>query len=143
MYNMSNYIMDEIDEIKENYESGKFDHIKNDLVDFITKYKNDIKAIKSDTTVVTKFGNITDEVAIKLFILKHRSINPMREIKEQLAEMEREKWIKGVQTGKDPNSQQVAEEWAKLYSPGWRDHRVLSIIYVFERDKEKDIRMLN
>ena len=35
----------------------------------------------------------------------------------------------------DPH--QVAVDWARLYSPSWRAHRVTSIIFVFEQDRER------
>ena len=78
-----------------------------------------------------------DDTAIKFFIIQNRSINPEREILEQVAEIEREKWIQGVKTGSAPDPQAVCQEWASKYSAGWRAHRVTSIVYVFEREKDR------
>lgn len=134
--------MGEMDEIKEAYESGKLDHVKTALENFIKTHKNEIKRLKNDKTISSRLGELSDEVAVKLFVLQHRSINPIEEIKEQLTEIEKEKWIQGIHYGCSPNPEQVTKEWANLYSSGWRDHRVLCVIYVFEREKERYLKLL-
>jgi len=57
-------------------------------------------------------------------------------------EIEKEKWIRGVREHRSPNPEDVARDWARLYSPSWRQHRILSIIYVFEQEKEKYLKLL-
>lgn len=134
--------MDELGEIKRDYESKRLEHIKEDLAAFIKNHKQDIITFQNDKVVKDKLGNVSEEIAIKLFIQKSRSINPKREIMEQLEEIQKEKWIRGVQLGKAPDPQDVAKDWATRYSPGWRDHRVMCIIYVFEREKEHFLNLL-
>jgi hypothetical protein len=134
--------MTEIDEIRSKYESGELDYIKTDLERFIIVHAPEIEQYKRDQ-VARGLPPITDDTAIKFFIIQNRSINPEREILEQVAEIEREKWIQGVKTGAEPDPQQVCQEWASKYSAGWRQHRVTIIVYVFEREKDRFLRVLH
>ena len=135
--------MTELEEIRERYERGELDPIKRDLVNFVRAKGAAIRKFKSDFNAKNPRTPLTDETAIKFYILKARSINPAGEIQEQLQEIEKEKWIRGEKTGHAPDPYEVATDWARKYSPGWRSHRVTTIIYVFERDKDAYIRLLN
>lgn len=133
--------MNVLEELQEKYESGKFDGLKTDLESFIVSHRDEIRSLSENS----RFGrdeHISFELAIKMYIMKHRTINPRRDITDQVDEIQREKWIIGVKNGKPPDPQDVARQWAKDHSQGWRDHRVLSIIYVFERDKERYLGLL-
>ena len=134
--------MTEIDEIRSKYESGQLDHIKADLERFIIAHAEEIEQYKRDQ-IERGLDPIADDTAIKFFIIQNRSINPEREILEQVAEIEREKWIQGVKTGCAPDAQAVCQEWANKHSAGWRQHRVTIIVYVFEREKERFLRVLH
>jgi hypothetical protein len=127
----------QLEQLCREYASGQLDSIKEDLAAFVRRQAPAIRRLREDYFGSTSVPPTADEVAIKMFILKSRSINPTREILDQLDEINREKWIRGVQSGAAPDAQSVAQDWARLHSPGWRDHRVMAIIYVFERDKER------
>lgn len=133
--------MTEIEEIRAKYESGRMDHIRADLERFIRAHRDDILRLR-DENIAKKLPPLSDEVAIKLYILQHRSINPRREIQEQLEEIQREKWIRGVATGRAPDPSEVAVEWSREHSAGWRAHRVMSIVYCFEREKDRYVQLL-
>ena len=134
--------MTEIDEIRSKYESGQLDYIKADLERFIIAHAPEIEQYKRDQ-IERGLAPIADDTAIKFFIIQNRSINPEREILEQVAEIEREKWIQGVKTGAAPDAQAVCQEWANKHSAGWRQHRVTIIVYVFEREKDRFLRVLH
>ena len=125
----------EIDGIRLKYEAGELVTIGEDLHRFIQAHVADICAYREEQA--RKGLALSDEAAIKFYILHHRSINPQREIRDQLEEIQKEKWIRGIQTGCEPDAQEVALDWARTYSADWRSHRVTAIIYVFEREKEK------
>jgi hypothetical protein len=135
--------MSEIEEIRQRYERGELDHIRRDLQAFVRNRRNDILKFKEEFNTKNPQTPLSDECAIKFFILKTRSINPQSEIREQLEEIEREKWIQGVRFGKPPDPNKVALEWARFHSPGWRSHRVTTIVYVFEREKDQYVLLLN
>jgi len=132
--------MTELDEIAQKYADGRLDHIKSDLERFITANRVRIDGLKQEWAT-RRHVQLTDENAIKQFILKHRSINPVAEIQEQLEEIQKEKWIRGVQQGCEPDEQAVALEWSQKYSANWRAHRVTTIIYVFDREKERYVKL--
>jgi hypothetical protein len=132
--------MSELDEIREKYESGKLDSIKEDLERFLDAHRLEIAACRAEQEL--RGVPVDLESAVKLFILRHRSINPARDISEQLEEILKEKWIRGIRTGCAPDAQKVALEWAQCHSAGWRQHRLTTIVYVFERDKQRYLGIL-
>ncbi|HVR86933.1 MAG TPA: hypothetical protein VMU54_21600 [Planctomycetota bacterium] len=127
--------MSELDDIRKQYESGQLDSIKEDLKHFIFLHRTKILAYRAEQE--SKGLSLPDDAAIKFYLLRYRSINPQREIREQLEEIQKEKWIRGVLTGCAPDAQQVALEWARTHSAAWRQHRVTTIVYVFEQEKER------
>lgn len=127
--------MSELDEIKRQYESGKLDSIKQDLERFIARHRAEMAAYRAEQE--RKGLALSDEALIRLYVLRHRSINPQREILDQLDEIQKEKWIRGVQTGKSPDAQEVALDWARSFSSHWRAHRVATILYLLEREPER------
>ncbi len=133
--------MDEITHIREKYEKGALDQIRKDLEEFLVAHRGKIREIQ-EKNFAKKKGGVPMELAIKLYILQHRSINPAREIREQLQEINREKWIHGEMLGRPPDDQVVARSWAKNHAVGWRSHRVMEIVFAFEKEKEKYLRLL-
>jgi hypothetical protein len=136
------YTLKELKEIQQKYERGELDHIKKDLEKFIIAHKHEIKKYKEKLKKYPSLASINDEIALKLYILQHRTINPPREMQEQLEEIKKETWIEGEKTKKTPDEEKVAIEWAKKYAPGWRCHRVTTIIFVFEQDKKRYLSLL-
>lgn len=132
--------MSELDDIRQQYESGQLDSIKLDLGHFICFHRVKILVYRDEQEV--KGLTLPDDAAIKFYLLRYRSINPQREIREQLEEIQKEKWIRGVLSGCAPDGQEVALEWARTHSAAWRQHRVTTIIYVFEQEKERYCAML-
>lgn len=133
--------MSELDDIRRMYESGKLDSIKEDLGKFICAHRTRI----CDYRVEQERKGLAlndDATAIKFYLLRYRSINPGREIREQLEEIQKEKWIRGVRLGCPPDDEQVALEWARTHSAAWREHRVTTIVYVFEQEKDRYCAML-
>jgi hypothetical protein len=127
--------MTELEEIQQKFESGRLEPIKRDLDHFIRTHWEQIEAFRHEKSL--KGQLLPDDVAIKFYVLRHRSINPESEIREQLEEIQREKWIRGVQLGRPPDEQEVAIEWTLKHSAGWRAHRVTTIIYCIDREKDR------
>ena len=127
--------MSELDDIRQQYESGQLDSIKEDLKKFLCLHRTKILAYRDEQQ--GKGLNLPDDAAIKFYLLRYRSINPGREIREQLEEIQKEKWIRGVQQGCAPDDDQVFFEWSRTHGAGWRAHRVTTIIYVFDREKQR------
>ncbi|HZE99903.1 MAG TPA: hypothetical protein VE981_23045 [Planctomycetota bacterium] len=132
--------MSELDEIRRQYDSGELNSIKEDLGHFICLHRSRILDYRAEQE--GKGLSLPDDAAIKFYLLRYRSINPAREIREQLEEIQKEKWIRGVLSGCPPDSQEVALEWARTHSAAWRQHRVTTIVYVFEQEKARYCAML-
>ena len=133
--------MSELDDIRRLYESGKLDSIKEDLGKFICAHRTRICDYRAEQERKGLTLN-DDATAIKFYLLRYRSINPGREIREQLEEIQKEKWIRGVRLGCPPDDEQVALEWARTHSASWRENRVTTIVYVFEQEKARFCAML-
>ena len=132
--------MSEMDEIRHRYEGGELEGIREDLARFIEAHRDLIAAFQKQRAHLGSTP-VTDELALKLYIIKQRSINPEREIREQLAEIEREKWIQGVQTGRPPDEKAVAREWALKHGAAWRGHRVATIVFLLDAEREGFLRL--
>ncbi len=132
--------MSEIDEIRRKYDAGWFEEIKQDLERFIVAHRDAIAKYRAEQE--SRGLYLTDDASIKFYILRHRSINPLKEIQDQLEEIQKEKWIRGIQTGSCPDEQEVARDWARMHSAGWRSHRLTTIIYVFDRERDRYIKLL-
>ena len=130
----------ELEEIRDEYESGRLESIKQDLERFLLAHRKEIAECRAKEDREGTPLPLVDSV--KLFILRHRSINPQREIRDQLEEIQKEKWIRGVQTGCSPDPQQVTVEWAAAHSAAWRQHRLTTIVYVLERDPDRYLKLL-
>jgi hypothetical protein len=134
--------MTELEEIAQRYADGRLDGIKRDLERFISANRARIGIFKQERAAKLRIA-LTDEIAIKQYILQHRSINAAAEIQEQLEEIQKEKWIRGVQAGCAPDELEVALDWSRSHSANWRAHRVTTIIYVFDKEKDRYSQLLN
>ncbi len=133
--------MTEIEEIREKYDSGQLNAIREDLERFLVAHRTAILEYHEDQQRMGR--NLPEEASVKFYILRHRSINPQNEILDQVEQIQKEKWIRGIHSGGSPDPHQVASEWARLHAAGWRQHRVTTIIYVFDREKERFLKLLH
>ncbi|MBI4834264.1 MAG: hypothetical protein HY811_05550 [Planctomycetes bacterium] len=136
-------MMTEIEKLEQEYCAGKFKILESELTEFIKTHKESIKQLKDDELGNIKGIQASDELAIKLFILKSRSINPTKEIKIELDEIEKEVWYQGEKRQGQIDRNKIAEEWCKKHAAGWRDNWILGALLVFERDKQKFVNLLN
>jgi hypothetical protein len=135
--------LSEIDKLEKDYQSGRFKLIESQLGKFIQEHKSKIKEFKKKELINVKNVAPSDELAIKLFILKSRSISPLDEIKAELDEIEKEVWYQSEKEKKPVDRNKIALEWCKKHAPGWRDNWILGALLVFERNKKKFVTLLN
>jgi hypothetical protein len=137
------YMSTEMNNIANEYCTGKYRELEKDLENFIRQNKNNIKEFKSKELADLKNTVISDELAVKMYIVKARSINPLTEIKTELDEIEKEIWYTGEKNKHPANREQVAQEWCKKHAPGWRDRWVMASLYVFEHNKQHYLGLLD
>ena len=75
------FMSDELKKLSQEYCLGRYSELAKDLEKFIIKNKAAIKQFKTEGLKTFGVANPSDELAVKLFIIKTRSINPATEIK--------------------------------------------------------------
>lgn len=135
--------MPELEELKTDWEAGKLSNIARDLREFVLNHRADILEYRDKVLGRLRGASVSDDLAIRMYILQIRSISPQGEIRDQLQEIEREIWYRGEKANGNIDRQQVAREWCLRHAPGWRDHRVMAIVFVIERIKDDLVRILN
>jgi hypothetical protein len=130
-------------DLNRDYCSGRFKQIEEDLEKFFRQNKDAIKEFKLHELAKIKGLAASDELAAKLYLLKQRSINPSIELKMELEEIEKEIWYRGEKEHQcvDPNA--IACEWSKKHAAGWRDHFIMTTLFIFGRNKEKYLEIIN
>jgi len=132
--------MTEFDELEQEYKSGKLDQIKSDLEAFIKK--NDLEIQRFIQKVNSKLHyKISVDQGIRWYFTLSQSINPATESKDQVEEIQREIWYRREEHSKKP-IEEIAIDWIKKHASGWRSHRALQIVYVYARESEKYLALL-
>ncbi|MBI3270078.1 MAG: hypothetical protein HYZ53_13720 [Planctomycetes bacterium] len=134
--------MDEFKNLDRDYRNGRFRAIEVDLENFIRKNRENIRRFQEENLRKLKSASPSDALAIKWYIMQIQTINPVDEIKSQLDEIEKEIWYQAQQHGPGLDRSRVAKEWCRRHAPGWRDHRVLAIIYVLDRNVDRYVQIL-
>ncbi len=132
--------MSEIQDLAREYGDGKYRSVERDLEAFVSRYREEILGYRD--VLARRHPTVTDESAIKLYIQRIKTLNPAAEIRDQIDEIRAECWIRGEKQGGPVSLEEVARDWARCYSPGWRDHRVLVIVYCVERIKDRLLPLL-
>ncbi|HXG60314.1 MAG TPA: hypothetical protein VNO22_02970 [Planctomycetota bacterium] len=129
----------ELDELKRRYEAGEFDALREDLEQFLRRHRAAIAAARREQE--RRGVPLSEEEAVRLYILRHRSINPERDMRDQLEEIRREA---GRRAAGAPaaDAEEVTLEWARYRSAAWRSYRLTAILYVFDREKDRYLGLL-
>ncbi len=132
--------MTEFDELEQEYKSGKLDQIKSDLEAFIKKHDMEIKRFvqKLNSKMHHK---ISIDQGIRWYLTLNQSINHTNESKDQVEEIKKEIWYRCEEGVKKP-IEEIAKDWIAKHAAGWRNHRILQTIYVYARESEKYLALL-
>jgi hypothetical protein len=134
--------MSEMSDLKSDWDAGRLSQIARDLVEFVRNHRSDIIDFRDRQLGRLRGARVSDDLALRMYILQIRSISPQGEIRDQLGEIEREIWYRGESSGGQVDRQQVAREWCMKHAPGWRDHRVMAIVFVLDKIKEQLLQIL-
>jgi len=126
---------DELKQIKQNYQRGKYSSLSKSLKLFIRKNARKILVFKGEFEEEQK-TKLTLEEAVRFFILDRKIIDLQSDIKEQLKEMDKELWYRGEKQ-ENPNRDQTYMQWIKQYGAAWRIHRTREIVYVFNQSPKE------
>lgn len=132
--------MTEFDELKQEYASGRLDHIKRDLESFIKK--NDLEIVRFVQNLNSKMHHkISTDQGLRWYLLLSQTINTASESKDQIEEIQKEIWYRCEEGVKKPRDE-IAKDWIAKHAAGWRDHRILQIIYAYAQESEKYLKLL-
>ena len=114
------------------YKAGQLNSICAHLLEFVSRHRDEIKAIASrnhraDNTIVD---------ATKQLIQHRGSIHLPSEMADQIKEINNEIWYRGEHG--DYDRAKIQEEWAMRYASMWRNFRIKEILFVVEQ-KASDI----
>ncbi|MCE9583229.1 MAG: hypothetical protein K8T20_12120 [Planctomycetes bacterium] len=129
--------MPELQELKTEWDAGRLASIARDLLEFVRNHRADILNYRDAHLKRLRGAKVSDYLAIRMYILQVRSISPQGEIRDQLKEIEQEIWYRGENAGGQVDRQEVAREWCMRHAPGWRDHRVMAIVFVLDKIKDE------
>ena len=110
--------------IEREYKAGRYSVLEDKLVKFVSNNKN----------LIDKMKNYSSDslIALKLLLLKRKSIDMPTESRMQIEEIQKEAWYRGTN-----DCEKVALDWAKRHAAGWRDNYTLVLTYILEVKKEK------
>lgn len=129
-----------IEELEVMHDEGNLEYIRSSLENFVFSHRNNIFGYKKILETVYS-QEISLDCALRLYILKTRSVNFHMDLRDQLEEIKKEVWIR--HENHDPKSEdEIALEWAKKYGEKWREYRVMSILYFYDKNKNHYLDLL-
>ncbi len=126
-----------VDDIEEEYEQGNLQEVEQDLSTFLDERRQKIFEIRKSLEDQFSNRHIDLAFAVKTYILQIRSINPEYEIRKEMKDIEREVQRRQSKHDEPVDREEVVQEWCDRYAPSWRDRHVMTVIYVFERNRDK------
>jgi len=136
-----------LNSLKADYEKGAFEVIRHDLEYYILTNRAKLTHMIEEKELELEFCDLEPrvkmELTVKLSILDSRILNPLSDAKQQLEEIRRFIWTEGVRISGPPNQEDCARTWVERYSRSWREYRLLAALYVFEREKDYFLGLLD
>jgi hypothetical protein len=130
--------MDEETKIIEGlYKAGQLNSICAHLLEFVSRHKEEIKAISSRSSRADN-GAVN---ATKQLIQHRGSIHLPSEMADQIKEINNEIWYRGEHG--DYNRSKIQEEWAMRYASMWRNFRIKEILFVCDQKADEIHSILN
>jgi hypothetical protein len=118
---------EELKIIESLYKSGQLNGICTHLMEFVSRHREEIKAIASRGIQ----PNDTFLDATKQLIQHRGSIHLPSEMADQIKEINNEIWYRGEHG--DYNRSKIQEEWAMRYASMWRNFRIKEILFVCDQ----------
>jgi hypothetical protein len=124
--------MNELDKVRDSYERGDLESLRIQLESFISYNKDNILQFKIQEEL--NWNRPLDlATAMKLFILKVRTIDTEAEMRDQIIAINRES--EGADSALAEQNVRYME-WIEKNAIVWRGFRVLAIIYVFDQNQQ-------
>ena len=118
------------------YKSGQLNSICAHLLEFVSRHRDEIKAIAKRNRIGNNFAEATKQ------LVQHRgSIHLPSEMADQIKEINNEIWYRGEHG--DYDRSKIQEEWAMKYASMWRNFRIKEILYVADQKSDEIDAILN
>lgn len=123
--------------IEDLYKAGQLNNISAHLLEFVSRHKEEIKAMATRSSRANKSA-----VAATKQLIQHRgSIHLPSEMADQIKEINNEIWYRGEHG--DYNRAKIQEEWAMRYASMWRNFRIKEILFVCDQKSNEIHSILN
>ena len=134
------------DALTEDYNSGKFEVYRNELLNFISEKRRilvDYFAANFEALHVRELSEHQKlEILLKQYIIDQRVINPRSDSRDQLCAIYEHLWILGEQLRQPPDREKEAREWIEKYASAWREYRICALLFVLEKNLDMVISLL-
>ena len=128
------------EELRAMYKEGHLDRFKDDLKEFIVANKKEILEYnKIEQKMFRK--EVSLDITVRHFLFDQRSTNPLRDIKDQIEEILKYKWIER-EHGSNKSDPEIEKEWTEKYAPIFREWRFKSVLYLYVQEKESYLDLL-
>ena len=124
--------MNELDKVKISYSRGELESLRTQLESFISCNKDKILQFKAQEEN-TWDRPLDMATAIKLFLLKVRTIDTEAEMRDQMKAITMELKV-ACEDETEQNHRWF--DWIRRNGVSWRGYRVLAIIYVFDQNQD-------
>ncbi len=136
---MADIDRNEIERIREEYASGKYNTVMDDMKKYLQKHSGEVwvnaeKFVSQlKKTPQETINQIPRASFVKWHLLKYQTVESKFEFLDQLEQILAEAWYRGVNTGQPPDREAVMHEWKKEHSKGWRAHYVLALEFLVDK----------
>ncbi len=126
------------DALNEDYEAGKFEVYRNELLNFISEKRGVLIEFFASNFMLPHIQNLPDsgklEFLLKQYILDTRTLNPQADARDQLCAIYDHLWILGEQLRQPPDREKEARGGIEKYARAWREYRIYAFLFVLDKN---------
>lgn len=127
------------DPLEDEWQKGKLRDLELDLEHFVRLHADEIRA----ACRLPEPDHI--DSLVRIMIRRRGTVNPRRDILDQAKEISNEIWWEGERIcGPVPQNRQeeIARNWAHQHAANWREWRLREILYTWEKNLPRFIKMI-
>lgn len=130
-HHLSNNEIQQIEQEFDADEKGTFKQIEYDIGMFIRHNISEINNYFKEN--IKKNSRLNKEIVFGGYIIKNKSVNPVRDIKDQSIAIEEKARQEEKRQHRKVDREEIARNWD---NERWREHKILEVLYVFSKYKE-------
>jgi len=130
---------DELAEIVQEYASGGLSKLETAMGAYMPRRRADV--LRFYEQMRTTAPDATLDAAVCAYILSSNTLTPREDMEDQREEIKREVWYQGEKGNYDHAA--IMSEWITTYASGWRQHRMRTLLWLYQRRREQYLGMLH